>query len=205
MRFRDVFAEQFLLLKNTYNLSYNDLSGILGANTKATINDWVKSQKGFPSGFSLVLISDIFAIHLDWLLGRIDKPYSEEILTSLEKQSVPMLKAAINSTTIIPSLPEKYENQELRRSNYSFGQRANLIYITLSSYYKTVFDIYTPKQLEVGGELTLNIDDIIKLQKSLLAYIFENKDAIPLIQGELDKPIFDLEEAIKQQSLNKNK
>lgn len=204
MRFRDVFAEQFLLLKNTYNLSYNDLSGILGANTKATINDWVKSQKGFPSGFSLVLISDIFAIHLDWLLGRIDKPYSEEILTSLEKQSIPMLKVAINSTTIIPSLPEKYENQELRRSNYSFGQRANLVYITLSSYYRTVFDTYTSKQLETG-DLHLNVDDLLKVQKSLLTYIFENKDVIPLIQGELDKPIFDLEEAIKQQSLNKNK
>ena len=204
MRFRDVFAEQFLLLKNTYNLSYNDLSGILGANTKATINDWVKSQKGFPSGFSLVLISDIFAIHLDWLLGRIDKPYSEEILTSLEKQSIPMLKVAINSTTIIPSLPEKYENQELRRSNYSFGQRANLVYITLSSYYRTVFDTYTSKQLETG-DLHLNVDELLKVQKSLLTYIFENKDVIPLIQGELDKPIFDLEEAIKQQSLNKNK
>ncbi|WP_418294495.1 hypothetical protein, partial [Megasphaera massiliensis] len=69
MAVRDDFAERFLLLKKTYNLSYTDFVKILGVKNKTTVNDWVKSQKGFPNESMLVLISNIFAVSLDWLLG----------------------------------------------------------------------------------------------------------------------------------------
>ena len=167
---------------------------ILGTKNKTTVNDWVKSQKGFPNEAMLVLISDIFAISLDWLLGRIDEPYNESILTKLEEEhAVGILEMAV-ATPITP-LPEEYKNTELRRKYYTQGQRANLIYAALSSFYKTVFSMGTLKQLE-NSKVNFTEADIIKIRNTLNNYIANIKDIRPLLYGELDAPVFDLETAI---------
>lgn len=187
---RDIFSKRFLLLKKNYQLSYTDFMEILGTKNKTTVNDWVKSQKGFPNEAMLVLISDIFAISLDWLLGRIDEPYNESILTKLEEEhAVGILEMAV-ATPITP-LPEEYKNTELRRKYYTQGQRANLIYAAMSSFYKTLFSMFTLKQIEKGEMDLRTLDDAI-----LNGYITNIKDIRPLLYRELDAPVFDLEAAI---------
>lgn len=190
MAVRDAFAERFLLLKQTYNLSYTDFVKILGVKNKTTVNDWVKSQKGFPNENMLVLISNIFAVSLDWLLGRIDDPYNENILTSLEEKYVIFLLSIALETVAMP-LPQSYTNTSLRRKKYTHGQRANLIFAALSSHYKILFN-------------TLKTTDQMTNQEQLRRYISDIKNIDSLIFRDFNTPIFDLEKAFTAQGNGQN-
>ncbi|MDQ0204110.1 hypothetical protein [Pectinatus haikarae] len=198
MTVRDKFTERFVLLKNTYDLTYPELTRILGTKGKSTINEWVRAQKSFPNESMLVYISDLFAVSTDWLLGRVDESYNEMILTILEIQhAVDLLSMAFGSHFI----PDEYLNIDQRRKNYSLGQRANLIYIAMSAYLQTLFSMFTFRQVENGDIELKTSNDVIQCQNLLNGYVADVKDAGPLIRSELDKPVFDLEDAIRK---NKN-
>ena len=177
---------------------------MFGLKYKTGISEWINSQKSFPNEIMLVIISNIFAVSIDWLLGRTDKPYNECILTKLEEEHAVAIFEMAVATPIAP-LPEEYKNTELRRKYYTQGQRANLIYAAMSSFYKTVFSIGTLKQIEKGEvddffrDITkdkLTVADIIKVHNTLNNYIANIKDIRLLLYGELDAPVFDLETAM---------
>ena len=149
----------------------------------------------------LVIISNTFAVSIDWLLGRIDSPYNESILTKLEEEHAVAIFEMAVATPITP-LPEEYKNMKLRRKYYTQGQRANLIYAAMSSFYKTLFSMFTLKQIEKGEMDLRTLDDAICSRNILNGYVANIKDIRPLLYGELDVPVFDLEAAIKQ---HKNK
>lgn len=198
---RDNFVEKFALIKDTYQLTYPELNKILGINGKSTINEWIRAKKSFPNETVLVIISNTFAVSIDWLLGRIDSPYNESILTKLEEEHAVAIFEMAVATPITP-LPEEYKNTKLRRKYYTQGQRANLIYAAMSSFYKTVFSIGTLKQLE-NSKVNFTQDniteaDIIKIRNTLNNYIANIKDIRPLLYRELDAPVFDLEAAGRQ-------
>ena len=131
MTVRDDFVERFALLKETYQLTYPELNKILGINGKSTVNEWIRAKKSFPNETVLVIISNIFAVSIDWLLGRIDRPYNEDILTKLEEEhAVAILEMKI--AALLTPLPKEYKNTKLRRKYYTQGQRANLIYAAMS-------------------------------------------------------------------------
>lgn len=196
MLIRDAFAERFLLLKNTYHLSYTDFAEMLGAKSKNTVNDWIRSKKGFPNETTLVIISTIFAVSLDWLLGRIDSPYNETLLNELEQEyAIPIFKEGL----IDDDLP--YFDDKARITCYSQGQRANLIFAAVSSFFKTLFKTRTLKQIEQGDTQITSMKDFIKTANTLNDYISDIKDIGPLLRGELDKPVFDLEAAIEKEKI----
>ena len=181
MAVRDDFAKRFTIIKDTYGFSYADLSKILGLRSKSTVNEWIKSKRSFPKEGTLVLISNLFAVSTDWLLGLINTPYNEIILTSLEENyAAPFLKIALNAEK--KALPEIYNTTDLRRKNYTHGQRANLIFAALSSYYK-IWNI-TSKTIgkEVDPELLRN-------------YILKIEGIDLLLNRELRTPLWDLEKA----------
>lgn len=178
MAVKDDFAERFTIIKKSYGLTYADLSEILGLSSKSTVNEWIRSKRSFPKEGTLVLISNIFAVSTDWLLGRFPTPYIEEILTLLEENHVvALLDMALG--TSIKGLPEIYTNIDLRRKNYTQGQRANLIFAVLSSYYRTS-----------------NITNETKSQRLLKDYIAKIEGIDSLLCGDLNKPIWDLESVI---------
>lgn len=178
MAVRDDFVERFTIIKETYSLTYPELSKIFGIKGKSTVNEWIRARKSFPNEAVLALISDIFAVSLDWLLGRIDKPYNEMILTSLEEKYAVSLLAMAIGTPITP-LPEIYTNIDLRRKNYTQGQRANLIFAALSSYYRAS-----------------NITNETRFQRLLKDYIAKIEGIDSLLYRDLNKPIWDLESVI---------
>ena len=222
MTVRDDFVERFALLKETYQLTYPELNKILGINGKSTINEWIRAKKSFPNETVLVIISNIFAVSIDWLLGRIDRPYNETILTKLEEEhAVAIFEMAVAAFST--PLPKKYENTELRRQYYTQGQRANLIYAAMSSFYKTVFSMGTLKQLEKDEIKMKSLKEFkeeqmkdsafaaayadVKSETNVIRAIVDTKIAHiepirSLLYGKLDAPIFDLEAAIEQ---HKNK
>ena len=160
-----------------------------------------RAKKSFPNETVLVIISNTFAVSIDWLLGRIDSPYNESILTKLEEEHAVAIFEMAVATPITP-LPEEYKNMKLRRKYYTQGQRANLIYAAMSSFYKTLFSMFTLKQIEKGEMDLRTLDDAICSRNILNGYVANIKDIRPLLYGELDVPVFDLEAAIKQ---HKNK
>lgn len=201
MLIRPIFSNRLALLKQTYLLSYSEMSSMFGFKYKSGISEWINSQKSFPNEIVLVIISNIFAISIDWLLGRIDRPYNESILTKLEEEHAVAIFEMAVATPITP-LPEEYKNTELRRKYYTQGQRANLIYAAMSSFYKTLFSMFTLKQIEKGEMDLRTLDDAIRSRNMLNGYVANIKDIRPLLYRELDAPVFDLETAIKQ---HKNK
>lgn len=50
---------------------------MLGINGKSTVNEWIRAKKSFPNETVLVIIANIFAVSVEWLVGRIDKPYDD--------------------------------------------------------------------------------------------------------------------------------
>lgn len=179
---RDDFVERFTIIKETYSLTYPELSKILGIKGKSTVNEWIRFKHSFPKEDTLVLISDVFAVSLDWLLGRINDPYNEANLTLLEENyAVPLFVMALEMTR--KTLPENYKRTDLRRKNYTHGQRANLIFIALSSHYK-------------AWNTTSKTQDDTRYKKLLKDYITKIEGVDALLYGALNKPIGDLESAI---------
>ena len=181
MTVRDDFVERFTIIKETYSLTYPELSKIFGIKGKSTVNEWIRARKSFPNEAVLALISDIFAVSLDWLLGRIDEPYNEKVLTSLEeKYAVPFLGIALEKAAM--PLPKIYTRTDLRRKNYTHGQRANLIFAALSSHYKVWNSTSKTMGKEVDPEL-------------LRSYILKIEGIDLLLRRELKTPLWDLEKA----------
>lgn len=195
MTTRTDFVERFTMIKETYSLTYPELSKILGIKGKSTINEWVRAGKSFPNESILALISNIFAVSLDWLLGRIDDPYSENILTLLEENYTVEIFNITSKKTEIP-LPQSYIKGNLRQKKYTHGQRANLIFAALSSYYKICRS--TSKTMNEEVDSALLRDCIFKIEGIDL-----------LLNGALNTPLWDLEKAFvtrnKCKQLKKNK
>ena len=206
------FAARFTLLKETYPLSYAQLASIFGISAKSAVNEWASAKK-WPNGTMLKLISNVFGVSLDWLLGNIDTPYREDLMLKLEEDiALPFYKKALSAVGGLSILPTEYEIAGLRCKNYSLGQRANLIFAALSTYY------WAEHEIENFTKVSPSIPDSVshdylrsRILISFAMMLMENKDFYfntsgrkstslngigKLLRGELDHPIYDLEEAI---------
>lgn len=190
---RDIFSERFTLLKTTYNLSYTELAELTGMKNKTTVNDWVKSKKSFPNEAVLVLISDLFGVSIDWLLGRIDFPYSNLILKSLEtKHVLPILQMAT-----LP-IPTYYENETERIKNYSLGIRANILFLCNRAFRKTLFKMIPYEQCIRGNYQLTSIEQMIT-SRNIMVKEFVSSKGYALLQKDITTPLFDLETTISKE------
>ncbi|WP_346683193.1 helix-turn-helix domain-containing protein [Megasphaera stantonii] len=190
---RDIFSERFTLLKTTYNLSYTELAELTGMKNKTTVNDWVKSKKSFPNEAVLVLIADLFGVSVDWLLGRIDFPYSNLILKSLEtKHVIPILQM-----TALP-IPTYYENETERIKNYSLGIRANIVFLCNKAFRKTVFKLIPYEQFIHENYQLTDINQMIT-SCNIMAKEFVSSKGYALLQKDILIPLFDLEAGINKE------
>ena len=72
-------------------------------------------------------IADLFAVNIDWLVGRSSEPYNEEVILNLENQ---IMDIRVNSGTVFKKiLPPLYANIEQRTIFFSLAERANLIFL----------------------------------------------------------------------------
>lgn len=131
----EIFAKHFKLLRLSHFLSMSDLAYILNFKNKSTISQ-LETVKIFPSFEKLLEIADLFAVNIDWLVGRSSEPYNEEIILNLENQ---IMDIKVNSGTVFKKiLPPLYANIEQRAIFFSLAERANLIF--LLQYMKIITD-----------------------------------------------------------------
>ena len=106
----------------------SDLALILNFKNKSTIAQ-LETIKIFPSFETLLEIANLFAINIDWLVGRSSEPYSEEIILKLESE---IMSIKLNADTEFrQSTPDIYSNIDKRTKFYSLSERANLIFFTV--------------------------------------------------------------------------
>ncbi|WP_278341609.1 helix-turn-helix domain-containing protein [Acidaminococcus fermentans] len=204
------FAARFTLLKETYPLSYAQLASVFGISAKSAVNEWASAKK-WPNGTMLKLISNVFGVSLDWMLGNINTPYREDLTLRLEENiALPFYKKALSTVGGLSILPTEYEKADLRGEYYSLGQRANLIFAALSTCYWAEHEIEILKSSETP-EITSSEYLQSRILISFAMMLMEDKDFYfnvsgrkstslnsigKLLRGELDHPIYDLEKAI---------
>lgn len=190
---KELFAQRFSLLRNVYKFTYKDLGNVLGLNAN-TLTEWAVSKRNFPNPEKLVLIANLYGVSLDWLLGRTDIIYNNEVLSAVEeKNTLSILKR------LYPTLPHVYENTLLRNKSYTFGVRANIITIAYSSMYSAMSltlgkDFY--KQDDFEKQILVSHDTIVLTQARLL----KDQDDIvyKMLYKEITKPVFDVVAAFQE-------
>ena len=135
----EIFAKNFKLLRLSHFLSMSDLAYILNFKNKSTISQ-LESIKIYPSFEKLLDIADLFAVSIDWLVGRSSQPYDEELILNLESQLMNI--KIVKNTEFKSILPDTYSDIEKRKIYYSLAERANLIFLLQNGgYTNTTLDI----------------------------------------------------------------
>lgn len=195
MAARDVFAERFTLLRNTYRNTYKELGYILGVNSNS-ITEWAKSRRNFPDPDKLMLLADIYGVSIDWLLGRTNAVYNDEILARIENTQT------INMLAPIIDIPNVYLDGNERKRNYSMGVRANIITLTYVTQFSALAQVLGPdfhKNPDYAKLIVTNSITIRKKMRDLL--IAQDNMVYRLITGNKKEPAFDVEYAFSE--LNK--
>ena len=78
MNYTDItlFAKNLKKLRIAHNLNGELMSKLIGMNSKGSFSK-LENAKNPPSFQTLINVAKVFAVDLDWLVGRIDKPYQE--------------------------------------------------------------------------------------------------------------------------------
>lgn len=137
------FSKRLKLIRLAHNLKGNTLGALIGAPGNGSIGKLEKG-KSQPSFTPLTGIAEFFAIDLEWLVGRVNDPYREEIISYEEKNLFPIYANVENKLIeILPyqdflPLPEDYVDLTLRKKTYSLALRADIIF--LSRYLKYMIE-----------------------------------------------------------------
>ena len=130
-----ILSYRLKLLRYAGNLRLVDINNLSKLYEEVSTNayrQW-ENQLRVPNVQSLITISNIFAVSLDWLVGRVDDPYDEKVIERLEKELYPVTFSVENQMVqCIPGfwqVSEKYDDIKLRRENYSLDVRSNILYL----------------------------------------------------------------------------
>lgn len=203
----DVLSSRVKLLRTTYGLTQVRLSHLtslavpIGA---AAIGYW-EIQKRIPTVAALQSVADLFAVSLDWISGRRDKPYDASLILSLEKSLLPLVIPFSGNDDFVAlpcfeiQIPEEYQNEEKRPIYYPLGVRANIIFWLNCFKYDIISrSLIIKNPSSNGGKLTLQFS---KLNQELMVQyneLFNNNSRLGLPERIVadvpePRPLWDLE------------
>ena len=81
--FQESCREKLRLLRETHKLSTIQEAEFLGFKTKVSVVE-LESGKAGPTLATLDEVVNFFSVSLDWLAGRVNSPYREEIIAPIE-------------------------------------------------------------------------------------------------------------------------
>lgn len=124
--FSEIFAKNFKQLRLTHSLSMSELALILNFKNKSTIAE-LETIKMLPSFKTLINIANVFAVKIDWLIGRTDERFDEAIISELETWILDIQLA--DNTTFRDVAPHFYLDSSLIKVGFSLADRANVIFV----------------------------------------------------------------------------
>ena len=78
------FSTKLKALRNAYGISFRETATILNISARSVVFEW-ENKKKFPSGENLNMISTVFGVPIDWLLGHTETLYFNDSITWTEK------------------------------------------------------------------------------------------------------------------------
>ncbi len=129
------FATRLKLIRKSHSLTHLQLSRICvidnqPAISQSTLSTWENGKK-IGGSEAIILLSNIFGISADWLLGRIEYPYSSHVFKILEPKEFPI--SIEHNGKNVPlkyvDFPEEYLDPCKREKEYDDEVRANIIYL----------------------------------------------------------------------------
>ena len=136
-----IFSKNIKLLRTSYGLTSKQMAQFIGLGGAGSLST-IENEKNPPSFKTMWMVAKLFAVDLEWMIGRVSFPYREEIIESEERDLFPLITQMPDgyALEIVPykqvvSIPKDYTDLDSRRQTYSLPLRANIIYLAhLLSY-----------------------------------------------------------------------
>lgn len=142
---KDVFAENFKVIRLAHGLTMNDMALLLGFKQNSAIAQIEKGKRGTSIDI-LVGITSLFCVSLDWLLGFNNNIYN---IALIERQELLIFSVPIGRGHLFFELvPEEYKDANKRAKFYNIKERANIIYLV---YYANFLSRIAP-ELQLSQE-----------------------------------------------------
>ena len=133
MKYLVLFAQRINLLRTAHSLSLADVSLFLNLKSNVVPSKWER-QKNWASCETLIAISRLFGVSLDWLMGSSDEIYQDAFILERERT---LIKSRTKESWVnvcyeldLPvALFNEYFNEGKRIENYTLPVRAKIIFL----------------------------------------------------------------------------
>lgn len=120
------FGDKIKALRKNHDVTLSDMAMLINLKSKGSLST-LENAKNPPSYETLINIADVFAVKVDWLIGRSSQPYDEEIIFKLENQ---IMNFRLSADAVFKDIVfDKYSDKELRSKIYPLKMRAYLIFL----------------------------------------------------------------------------
>ena len=109
------FAKRLQELRTTYGLSANKLASLLGFKWASSVAN-IEKEKTMITTDTLIALSHLFGISIDWILGFSEIQYNEPLITSIEDEL--KTKPFIKNNTELLILLSSNENRTLEQRSH---------------------------------------------------------------------------------------
>lgn len=178
---QDICSERIKKLREKYKITMKTVAKYCSQQNEAnfsqsTLSLW-ENGKRIPTIDNFSRVADLFAVDLNWLIGRSDEIYSEGVIKNLELASFPVNITTENITVeLMVDIPEDYLDYEKRRTTYSLEARANIVF--LFTILKYEWEEYINDRIYELDDLTAEEIRLKALKMSKYFYMKINKNKL---------------------------
>lgn len=157
----DNFRYNFKNIRQAHHLTLADMADILCLRSRSTLSELENgNHKKMLAMDSIMQLSKVFAVSLDWLFGYTSNPYCEPQIMDIEdalldiyRRYDPLDYMEIHDTENVEIwLPNAYLDYQTRKKSYSLPVRANICFLfhcmMLNELYDSLPSILRPERLE---------------------------------------------------------
>lgn len=190
---QDICSERIKKLREKYKITMKTVAKYCSQQNEAnfsqsTLSLW-ENGKRIPTIDNFSRVADLFAVDLNWLIGRSDEIYSEGVIKNLELASFPVNITTENITVeLMVDIPEDYLDYEKRRTTYSLEARANIIF--LFTILKYEWEEYINDRIYELDDLTAEEIRLKALKMSKYFYMKINKNKLFKNYNDVLREIF---------------
>lgn len=229
---RESFKRRLYILKSAHEINNSNLAVLLDFKSGNSITQMETGQL-YPSVDALLRIVSLFAVNIDWLFGRIDEIYKEEVIEKLEKELFTVEVTPNIAFKDIDQQARKYASDlEYRKKEFNLAERANVVYLlqylkvltekgvgieTAKEIHKLNWSVKAIKDIAVGGMKAKRFKIASAEREYVIRRIFyilsndfrmmyqdsSTPEATRMWAKEQIKPLYDVEKVMHLQQIRK--